>query len=332
MPPPPASRKRALNPATIDKADGMLVAEGARLALHAGPIRQIAHFVPRPGSSPKVFTRCDFSATLISVSGRGVDNDIGRRPQAGGQEAVEDLVEEEKLVFSKRLTSVVCSPYTRAHAAFLDEECRLFTWQADRGAVMHGAGPLRLAAPIPKNPARIPESDRAIADARRSRNADVSLDFGNHPRVLWMAAQHQAYRVDLRQKPSPSALQPALNPGVYFETPANSTSILHGAGKSIGGRGEEPRIRALTVGRRSVYELFVAAGLQLACMDIRFPGDAVTRWDLPQEVDALRWLPGLPGEGTKGEGETVSQKLTSDTILGVVGSGAIEHMRQDRFG
>lgn len=37
--------------------------------------------------------------------------------------------------------------------------------------------------------------------------------------------------------------------------------------------------------------------------------DGVTRWDLPEEVNQLRWLPGLPGEGIDAEGEHIARSM-----------------------
>ncbi|CAB1119595.1 unnamed protein product [Ectocarpus sp. CCAP 1310/34] len=300
-----------------------------RLALHAGPIRQISAVAPRANARPTVFVRCDYSATLATAckvkdrldhlggyNARGVYERRLRRAKVAaglpaaaesaaaapaarggdGREGEEEQLdfdgfeEDEKLVFSRRLTCVACSPFTPKNAAFLDEELRLFSWHPERGTVRHGAGPLPIAAP-PGGP----ERPSLAAKARRARNADVALDYGSHPRVLWVAGRHRAYRVDLREKPSPAALAPALDPGVYF-TGFSDLSVVDGGPGRFGGRGEEPRVRSLTVGRRSAHDIFVAAGLHLACMDSRFPKGVVARWDLPQEVDQLRWLPGVPGE------------------------------------
>ncbi|CAM9664528.1 unnamed protein product [Laminaria digitata] len=300
------------------------------LALYSGPIRQISAVAGRADTPPKLFARCDYSATLVKAcrlrggggpggtapyvaalenAEDGTDNDdqganVRKEEGEGGEEEEEDeyqsgfdgFAEVEKLVFARRLTSAICSPYTQAHAAFLDEEFRLFQWRADRGALLHGAGPLRFPASVPD---AAPLPDRA--GTRRLVNADVALDYGSHPRVLWMAGKHRACRIDLREKPSPATLAPALDPGLYFRTPRGEYSVVNGGGGSIGGKGEAPKIRSLVVGRRSVHEVFVAAGLHLACMDARFPRDVVARWDLPQEVDQLRWLPGLPGGGVGSE-------------------------------
>ncbi|CBN78291.1 expressed unknown protein [Ectocarpus siliculosus] len=300
-----------------------------RLALHAGPIRQISAVAPRANARPTVFVRCDYSATLATAckvkdrldhlggyNARGVYERRLRRakvaaglpvaadsaaaaPAARGGDDREGEEEEsdfdgfeegEKLVFSRRLTCVACSPFTPKNAAFLDEELRLFSWHSERGAVTHGAGPLPIVAPP-----GAPERPSLAAKVRRARNADVALDYGSHPRVLWVAGRHRAYRVDLRENPSPAALAPALDPGVYF-TGFSDLSIVDGGPGRFGGRGEEPSVRSLAVGRRSAHDVFVAAGLHLACMDARFPKSVVARWDLPQEVDQLRWLPGVPGE------------------------------------
>lgn len=319
-----------------------------RLALHAGPIRQISAVVPRANAPPRVFARCEYSATLVrackvvdrlyqmgetglaagkrirrskvaagvpvaaDVAGKGgaaarvgqrVGNNSGDREQGQGGEEEEEgfdfdgFEEVEKLVFARRLTCTACSPFTPSHAAFLDEEFRLFHWHADRGAVTHGSGPL----PIDTPPGAAVGFPRSEAEDRRRRNADVALDYGSHPRVLWIAGRHRAYRIDLREKPSPAALAPALDPGVYFKNFKDDQIIDGGPGR-VGGRGKAPKIRSLVVGRRSVYDVFVAAGLHLACMDVRFPTDVVARWDLPQEVDQLRWLPGVPGEGADAKG------------------------------
>lgn len=320
-----------------------------RLALHAGPIRQISALASRASAPPRVFARCDYSATLAGAcksidrlrhpdpaerSSRAVYERRIRRAKvaagmpiaaddaaalaaatAAGEEdeagdgngdtfsGLDGFAEEEKLVFARRLTGAACSPFTPTHAAFLDEEFRLFHWHADRGAISHGPGPLPIPDPPPGSAeAALPAKN--ASEARRARNADVALDYGSHPRVLWIAGRHRAYRVDLREKPSAAALAPALDPGVYCA--GFSTQNIHivdgGSGKS-GGRGEAPRVRALAVGRgRSTQEVFVAGGLQLACMDVRFPRNVVARWDLPQEVDQLRWLPGVPGEGVDAEG------------------------------
>lgn len=300
-----------------------------RLALHAGPIRQISAVAPRANARPTVFVRCDYSATLATAckvkdrldhlggyNARGVYERRLRRAKAaaglpaeaesaaaaaaarggdGEEEEGEELdfdgfEQDEKLGFSRRLTCVACSPFTPKNAAFLDEELRLFSWHSERGAVTHGAGPLQIAAPTGG-----PERPSLVAKARRSRNADVALDYGSHPRVLWVAGRHRAYRVDLREKPSLAALAPALDPGVYF-TGFSDLSVVDGGPGRFGGRGEEPSVRSLAVGRRSAHDVFVAAGLHLASMDVRFPKGVVARWDLPQEVDQLRWLPGVPGE------------------------------------
>ncbi|CAN0419883.1 unnamed protein product, partial [Hapterophycus canaliculatus] len=170
-----------------------------RLALHAGPIRQISAVAPRANAPPRVFARCEYTATLVSAckvvdrlcpagdtglaaarrirrakvaagvpvaadgseeaeaaarvgqhvggggGGGGGDREQGQR----GQEEVDfDGFEEvEKLVFARRLTCTACSPFTPSHAAFLDEEFRLFHWHADRGAVAHGPGPLPIDTP-----------------------------------------------------------------------------------------------------------------------------------------------------------------------------------------
>ena len=329
------------------------------LALYSGPIRQISAVVARTDTPPKLFARCDYSATLVKAcrlvdplhdrsapssstacssapppaGGRAHARRIKRARVAAGvttpyaaalegadaiageereeeQEEEEEKEEEEgekpefdgfaeveKLVFARRLTSAVCSPFTPAHAAFLDEEFRLFQWRADRGALLHGAGPLRFPASVSD---ATPLPDRA--EVRRLVNADVALDYGSHPRVLWLAGKHRACRIDLREKPSPATLAPALDPGLYFRTPRGEYSVVNGGGGNIGGKGEAPKIRSLVVGRRSVHEVFVGAGLHLACMDARFPREVVARWDLPDEVDQLRWLPGLPGGGVGSEG------------------------------
>lgn len=332
-----------------------------RLALHAGPIRQISALASRAGAPPRVFARCDYSATLVGAckvvdrlrhpaerSSRAVyERRIRRAKVAAGMPlAVDDAAalaaataeeereeedggafsgldgfeEEEKLVFSRRLACAACSPFTPSHAAFLDEEFRLFQWHADRGAVAHGPGPLPIAPPPEAeaeaaldSPRSAAEARRAknAAEARRARNADVALDYGSHPRVLWIAGRHRAYRVDLRERPSAAALAPALDPGVYYAgfTKDSGVHIVHGGRGRAGGRGEASRVRSLAVGRgRSAQDVFVAAGLQLACMDVRFPRGAVARWDLPQEVDQLRWLPGVPGEGEDAEGERMHYK------------------------
>lgn len=341
---PEAAAAAAATAAVTTNASAAIELED-RLALHAGPVRQISLVAPRAGAPPRAFARCDYSATLVEAckvvdrlrhpGGRksravyerrirrakvaagvpiAVDDAAalaaaeaaaanggvggGEEEEEGeGREEEEDtdqvfgfdgFVEAEKLVFGKRLTCAACSPYTPKHAAFLDEEFRLFQWHADRGAATHGYGPL----PIPA-PAETAEHPRLQSEARRSRNADVAVDYGSHPRVLWIAGRHRAYRIDLREKPSPTALKPALDPGIYYKT----------FGNKLGGRGEEPKIRSLAVGRRSPYDLFVAAGLHLAYMDVRFPRSVVARWDLPQEVDQLRWLPGVPGEGDDAEGQ-----------------------------
>lgn len=312
------------------------------LSLHAGPIRQISLAASRADAPPRVFARCDYSATLVAAcnvadrlrhpgvgSNRSVYERRIRRAKvkAGVPIAVDDaaalvaeeaatggvggeeegeyvdegfdfdgFVEEEKLVFGKRLTCGACSPYTPKHAAFLDEEFRLFQWHSDRGATTHGPGPLPVLAP-----AAATENPRSEAEARRSRNADVAVDYGSHPRVLWIAGRHRAYRIDLREKPSSAALKPALDPGLYYSF--SKKQIVEGGCGKLGGRGEEPRVRSLAVGRRSAYDVFVAAGLHLAYMDVRFPMGVVARWDLPQEVDQLRWLPGVPGGGDHAEGQ-----------------------------
>lgn len=349
----------------VPTASAAVEAKGL-LALYAGPIRQIAAVAGRADAPPKVFARCDYSATLVKActlvdplhhrasspsssaaaaaqkgGGRvharrikrarvaaGVDplyaaamegasegaelndnnddtnNGGGGRENEGGegepQPGYDGFAELEKLVFARRLTAAVCSPFTQAHAAFLDEEFRLFQWRADRGASLHGAGPLQFPASLP-DAAPLPIG----AESRRLVNADVALDYGSHPRVLWMAGKHRACRIDLREKPSPATLAPALDPGVYFRprTPLGQGSVVNGGGGKIGGKGEAPKIRSLVVGRRSAHEVFVAAGLHLACMDARFPRDVVARWDLPQEVDQLRWLPGLPGGLMGSEGQ-----------------------------
>lgn len=333
-----------------------------RLALHAGPIRQISSLASRAGAPPRVFARCDYSATLVEACkvvdrlrrpadrrSRAVYKRRIRRAKVAagmpiaaddaaslaaatetaagegkeeeddeGGDAFSDLdgfAEQEKLVFARRLTRVACSPFTPTHAAFLDEEFRLFHWHPDRGAVAHGPAPLPIlpppeageaaaaAAVTPRNAAEARRA-RNAAEARRARDADVALDYGSHPRVLWIAGRHRAYRVDLRERPSAAALAPALDPGVYYAGfTEQSVHIVDGGRGKGGGRGKAARVRSLSVGRgRSMHEVFVAAGLQLACMDVRFPRGVVARWDLPQEVDQLRWLPGVPGEGVDAEG------------------------------
>eukprot|EP00752_Nemacystus_decipiens_P005628 g5093.t1 len=329
-----------------------------RLALHAGPIRQISALASRAGAPPRVFARCDYSATLVRAckavdrlrhpaerSSRAVyERRIRRAKLAAGMPIAADdaaalaaataataereeeggdgdgdafsgldgFAEEEKLVFSRRLAGATCSPFTPTHAAFLDEEFRLFHWHADRGAVAHGSAPLPIPDTPPEaattaagGPRSAAEALRAknAAEARRARNADVALDYGSHPRVLWIAGRHRAFRVDLRERPSAAALAPALDPGVYFTGfSAKNIHIVDGGRGKVGGRGEAPRVRSLAVGRgRSTHEVFVAAGFQLACMDVRFPRGVVARWDLPQEADQLRWLPGVPGEGVDAE-------------------------------
>lgn len=324
-----------------------------RLALHAGPIRQISALASRAGAPPRVFARCDYSATLVRAcefvdrlrhpversnrdvyerrvrrakvaagmpiavddaaalasaaasgggeGGEGEDGDGEHEEDGDPFSDLDGFAEEEKLVFARRLTCAASSPFTPNHAAFLDEEFRLFQWHADRGAVAHGSGPLPIAAP----PEAVLGNPRSEAGARRARNADVALDYGSHPRVLWIAGRHRAYRVDLREKPSAAALAPALDPGVYYAgfTDSNIRIVDGGRGRA-GGRGDAPKVRSLAVGRgRSAHDVFVAAGLQLACMDARFPRSVVARWDLPQEVDQLRWLPGVPGGGVGEEGE-----------------------------
>lgn len=346
---PEAAAAAAANAAVTTNASAAIELED-RLALHAGPVRQISLVASRAGAAPRVFARCDYSATLVeackvvdrlrhpgaaksravyerrirrakvaagvpiavddaaalaaaetAAANGGVSGELEGGEEEGEQEEdvgqsldFDGFVEQEKLVFGKRLTCAACSPYTPKHAAFLDEEFRLFQWHADRGAATHGHGPL----PIPA-PAETAEHPRSQAEARRSRNADVAVDYGSHPRVLWIAGRHRACRIDLRENPSPAALKPALDPGVYYKA----------FGNKVGGRGEEPKIRSLAVGRRSAYDVFVAAGLHLAYMDVRFPGSVVARWDLPQEVDQLRWLPGVPGEGDRTEGQRYAQVL-----------------------
>lgn len=265
-----------------------------RLALDSGRVRQISAAMPTPIYPPQVFARCDYSATLVELRG---DLDLLRRQKnavlsstladefqdnypgvlAGFRAHTSGLTAVEKLVFARRLTCAACSPYTRAHAAFLDEDFRLFTWHPNRGAVMHGPGPLQFPAPVLNKSSG---SVRVEARARRARNTDVSLDYGHHPRVLWMVGQYKTYRVDLRESPSSATLTPALDPRTYFEfskNPAVQESIVKGGSGAFGGRGEPPRVSALAVGRRSVHEVFVAMGLHLACMDDRFPKDAVAR-------------------------------------------------------
>lgn len=289
-------------------------AVGERLALDSGPIRQISLVTPptRTNQPPRIFARCDYSATLVELRGdihqhcRGTptaandhidtlchDDNTGRLSSSlkhagvGGSGGAVGKISSlanggltlvEKLVFSRRLTCTACSPFTRAHAAFLDEDFRLFHWHPTRGAVMHGSGPLCLPTPMPIGTTRGGGlGGSGEADARRARNADVSLEYGHHPRVLWMAGQHRAYRVDLREKPTPATvLTPALDPGVYFRFGARLSVVKGGSGR-FEGRGDPPKIRALTVGRRSVHEVFVGAGLHLACMDDRFPKDVVGR-------------------------------------------------------
>lgn len=305
--------------------------------LQCGRIQQISTVAPRANASSRVFARCDYNAILVKARGSldGLSQSQAsalrnksdtflkalRRAQAseavmsGESTAMEGdggsvLFEEEKLVFSKRLTCTACSPYTPTHAAFLDEEFRLFHWHANRGAVMHGPGPLPFDLP---SPSLFGADDRVFPIShvghnqvltRRSRSLDVALDYGSHPRVLWVAAQHRAYRVDLRERPYPANIAPALEPPVYFKHAKRGYDVLVKGG-CFGGRGEVPRVRALAVGRRSAHEIFVTTGLFLSCMDARFPRDAVARWDLPEEVDQLRWLPGLPGEGLDDQGGSV---------------------------
>ena len=323
------------------------IEEKGSLDLQCGPIRQISTVAPRANTPSKAFARCDYSVTLVetqgsvehvgrspsSVSSDGLESFERRVERAQAAEAValgevatgrsrskEDdekkgagLVELERLVFSRRLTCAACSPYTPAHSAFLDEEFRLFHWHVNRGAIAHGAGPLPLPPPPPphglENSTFVSFSAKANkAIARRSMNADVALDYGSHPRVLWMAAQHRAYRVDLREKPCPTTLAPTLDPTAYFNF-RNRRGGDTERGAGFGGHGDVPKVRALAVGRRSAHEVFVAAGLFLACVDARFPRDVVARWDLPDEMDQLRWLPGFPGEGIAAQGK-------SDCLLG----------------
>lgn len=283
-----ASRARA------DENGQAAVEEGERLALDSGRIRQISAAMPTPNHPPKILVRCDYSVTLVELRGdlevlrSGEEDEEQSKPAEvcfgdsypgilGGFRVNRDgLTAVEKLVFARRLACTACSPFTRANAAFLDEDFRLFVWHPNRGAVMHGPGPLNFSAPVHYINDGASGGVQSTARARRARNADVSLDYGHHPRVLWMAAQHNAYRVDLRERASSTSLAPALDLGVYFEF-QSTASISRGGSGGFGGRGERPKIRALAVGRRSVHEVFVAAGLHLACMDDRFPKDAVAR-------------------------------------------------------
>lgn len=280
--------------ARVDNNNQAAVAKGERLAIDSGRIRQISAAMPVPNQPPKILVRCDYSVTLVELRG---DLELLRSGAKGVEESrpAEDcfgdsypgilggfrvnrdgLIAVEKLVFARRLACSACSPFTRANAAFLDEDFRLFVWHPNRGAVMHGAGPLHFSASVHNINDGESGGVQSAARARRTRNADVSLDYGHHPRVLWMAAQHNAYRVDLRERASSTSLAPALDLGVYFEF-QSTASISRGGSGGFGGRGERPKIRALAVGRRSVHEVFVAAGLHLACMDDRFPRDAVAR-------------------------------------------------------
>lgn len=276
---------------------------GELLALDAGCIRQISAVMPISNQPPQVFARCDYTTTLVELRGDVAlptatalsrENDAQQNPQHDDfseghrgllgrfREKKNGLRALEKLVFAKRLTCTACSPYTRANAAFVDEDFRLFTWHPNRGAVMHGSEPLRFPSTMPRaieisnDGSRVSRVDETAVRARRARNADVSLDYGHHPRVLWMAGQHKAYRVDLRERPSPATLLPALDPRVYFEF-SSAVSTVKGGSGGFEGRGQPPKVRALAVGRRSVHEVFVAAGLHLACMDDRFPKNAVAR-------------------------------------------------------
>lgn len=382
---PQAAAAAAAAATTVDASTAIELEN--RIALHAGPIRQIATLASRAGAPPRLFARCDYSATLVGAckvvdrlgqppewggravyerrirrakiaagmpiavddaatvgafssslsappalparrgvgvgDGGGGDEEEGEEEEGEGEDEEPDpfagldgFAEEERLVFSRRLACAACSPFTPTHAAFLDEEFRLFQWHAGRGtAAAHGPGPLPLAAA----PAALPVP-RSEARARRARNADVALDYGAHPRVLWVAARHRAYRVDLRERPTPAALAPALNPGLYYAT-------HHGEEPGGGDRGkrEAAAVRSLAVGRRSAHEVFVAAGPHLSCMDARFPRDAVARWDLPQEADQLRWLPGVPGEGADAEGRSATQGSALQCTLwkfGAAGKGS----------
>lgn len=265
--------------------------KGERLALDSGYVRQVSAVMPTSTHPPQVFARCDYSVTLVELRG---DLDLFRRQEdvvhsslplggsfgdsypgvlGGFRAPASGLTAVEKLVFARRLTCTACSPYTRAHAAFLDEDFRLFTWHPNRGAVMHGSGPLQFPALVLDGEC---SGVSAVTRARRAQNAHVSLDYGHHPRVLWMAGQYKAYRVDLREPPSLATLAPALDLGVYFHF-SDKPSIVNGGSGGFDGRGEPPKIRALAVGRQSVHDVFVGAGLQLACMDDRFPRDAVAR-------------------------------------------------------
>lgn len=267
------------------------VGQEVRLALESGPIRQISSVLPTIGRYPQLFARCDYSATLVELRGSISSSHPGDGSSflESASEAAEPkfvfdghgncetssstLRTAERLVFSRRLTCTACSPFTTAHAAFLDEDFRLFCWHADRGAVLHGPGPLEFSSSLPSV---IHEGTKAAVRARRLRDASVALEYAHHPRVLWMACQHQVYRVDLREPPSSAALAPALDPGVYYIFTSNSSIVNSGCGGSLE-RNPPPKIRALTVGRRSVHEVFVGAGLHLACMDDRMPKDVVAR-------------------------------------------------------
>lgn len=260
-----------------------------RLALDCGPVRQIALAMPTHNHDPQVFARCEYTATLVDLRSDVHDTSSFPRDDAvlrleGAHEFVratllDDENEEkapstwltatEKLVFGRRLTCAACSPFTRTHAVFLDEDCRLFQWHADQGAVSHGPQPLRFPAPT--------SDKKSPAVARRERNEDVDVEYGHHPRILWIAAQHRAYRVDLREPPSRAALAPALNPAQYFKFWKREGIVKRGSG-NFGNQGDIPKIRALAVGRYSAHEVFVGAGLHLVCMDDRFTKEVVARW------------------------------------------------------
>lgn len=339
--------------------------EGSQ-GLQCGPIRQISTMAPRANASSRVFARCDYNAILVKVRGslgglsqskssalrskndtflKALRRAHSAEAVASGESAAKNeevdgdvgsvLFEEEKLVFSKRLTCTACSPYTPTDAAFLDEEFRLFHWHANRGAVMHGPGPLPFDLP---SPSLFGADDRVFPIShvehnqvlnRRSRSLDVAIDYGSHPRVLWIAAQHRAYRVDLRERPYPANIAPALEPMVYFKHAKRGYDVLVKGG-CFGGRGEVPRVRSLAVGRRSAHEIFVTTGLCLSCMDARFPRDAVARWDLPEEVDQLRWLPGLPGERLNGQGKSNGLPRGRHSEIFLESTPILPHLRRTR--
>ncbi|CAM9403841.1 unnamed protein product [Choristocarpus tenellus] len=260
-----------------EEMDGKGGYKADRLPLYSGPVRQLAAARPLPGCLPNVFARCDYSATLIEVR-HGARSDEATERSTDSKNHLRPL---ERLEFGHCIASVACSPHTHSHAAFLDEDCRLFEWNAGRGTTMYGHGPL----PVPGVEYERSDAGKGSGCGGRSKVAaggsttggNKTITFGHHPRTVWVVAGGSAFRIDLRRA-SPRGhgalgrLDMTLEPLPYYRPQTRA-----GDGGGIGPWSEVPMANALSVGQKTVHEVYVSLGMHLVCMDDRFPKGTVAR-------------------------------------------------------